>query len=412
MRISVLVAGLLSFTVAVNPLTPSQEEALRERIRATLFVPDPLPQLNPETHGSFEPTPGVTARRVTYGTQFGMRVPAILYLPKPVPRRKIPGLIVVNGHGGDKYSWYAFYAGILYARAGAAVLTYDPVGEGERNINRKSGTRAHDKVVPPDEMGRRMGGLMVTDIMQAVSLLTEQPEVDSRRIGAMGYSMGSFTLSLACAVDARLSTCVLVGGGDLDGPGGYWDTNNKPMCQSIPYKSLSFLGDRPAGLYALQASHARTLVFNGLEDEVVAIPTHGESFFEDLQKRAAQLHGGSGGVFEFQFDHGSHRPWFLTRPVALWLEKQLHFPNWTTKRIAKMPDTHIIEWAHAQGVDMDRGYVGEDREGGTRALDSDVPGLSRTDLSVFKSEEWERQKDRLIYESWVQEAKANLIEGR
>jgi len=49
----------------------------------------------------------------------------------------MPGLIVVNGHGGDKYSWYAFYAGILYARAGTVVVTYDPIGEGERNAGRK-----------------------------------------------------------------------------------------------------------------------------------------------------------------------------------------------------------------------------------------------------------------------------------
>ena len=98
--------------------------------------------------------PGVTAERVTYGTQFGMRVPAILYLPRPLPSSKIPAFIIVNGHGGDKYSWYAFYSGILYARAGAAVLTYDPTGEGERNGERKSGTREHDEVELPEELAR------------------------------------------------------------------------------------------------------------------------------------------------------------------------------------------------------------------------------------------------------------------
>ena len=140
-----------------GPATEAQLDAWRTKIKSTLFVPDPLPALEPETHGRFRPAPGVVAERVTYGTQFGLRIPAILYLPE---RRmgKVPALIVVNGHGGDKFTWYAFYSGILYARAGAAVLTFDPIGEGERNRQRRSGTRDHDRFVEPEEMARRMGG--------------------------------------------------------------------------------------------------------------------------------------------------------------------------------------------------------------------------------------------------------------
>jgi dienelactone hydrolase len=51
---------------------------------------------------------------------------------------------------------------------------------------------------------------MITDVMQAVSYLSQRPGVDSKRIAAMGYSMGSFVLSLACAVDA--SACLRAGG--------------------------------------------------------------------------------------------------------------------------------------------------------------------------------------------------------
>src|SRR5439155_1393174 len=93
--------------------------------------------------------------RITYGTQFGMRVPAILYRPARPAQRKSPAIIVVNGHGGDKYAWYSPYTGILYARAGAVVLTYDPIGEGERNSERKSVTRQHD--VPLQRHGGRSG---------------------------------------------------------------------------------------------------------------------------------------------------------------------------------------------------------------------------------------------------------------
>jgi dienelactone hydrolase len=388
-------------------LTAEQRQAWRKQIREALFVPEPLPHLEATTHGQFEPAAGVLAERITFGTQFGLRVPAILYRPK-TPAARGPALIVVNGHGGDKYSWYAFYSGVLYARAGAVVLTYDPIGEGERNSRRESGTRAHDQVLAPPEMGRRLGGLMITDLRQAVSLLRERPEVDPRRIGAMGYSMGSFVLALTGAVEQRLRACVLVGGGNLDGTGEYWD-KSKPMCQGLPYQSLQFLGDRAAAIYALHADRGPALIYNGLADTVVAIPTHGQPFFQDLQRRTARLHGDDADVFDYRLIPDiSHRPFFVTREVATWLEQRLDFPNWTEAEIPNMPTTHISRWAAASGVSLDRGYASEDREGGTPALGEGVPGLTRSELSVFTQQQWEHAKPQLLYESWVEKARAAM----
>jgi dienelactone hydrolase len=383
----------------------SQAQEIRQQIRSTLFVPDPAPALDAESYGKFEPEPGVIAERVTYGTEFGMRVPAIVYRPKTYSG-KLPALIVVNGHGGDKYSWYAFYSGILYARAGAVVLTYDPIGEGERNSQRKSGTRAHDKLVDPPEMSRRMSGLMINDVMQAVSYLSQRPEVDAGRIGAMGYSMGSFVLSLACAVETRLRACVLAGGGNIDGPGEYWD-RSKPMCQGIPYQSLQFLGDRPAVIYSL---HPATLIFNGLEDTVVDIPIrHTQAFFEDMRQRTIRRRGSAEGVFEYRFQpETSHRPYFVTRPVALWLHGQLKFPNWTEGAIERMPETHISEWAQAHNAPMDPGYSNEQREGGARALGSGIPVPSREDLNAVEPREWRRDQEKYVLETWIREAKARV----
>lgn len=403
-----IVLGLaaLPATVRSAPPTAAQEQVWRDGIKQALFITTP-PALAPEKHGEFEPEPGVIAERVTYGTQFGLRIPAIVYRPKQSTGRG-PAFIVVNGHGGDKFSWYANYSGILYARAGAVVLTYDPAGEGERNINRRSGTRAHDKVEPPDELGRRVGGLMVTDIMQAVSYLSQRTDVDPRRIAAAGYSMGSFILSIAGAVETRLKACVLVGGGNLDGPDGYWD-KSKPMCQALPYKALRFLGDRPAVIYSLHASRGGTLIFNGLEDTTVQIPPFGEAGFAALQERVRTLRGSATGVFDTGFFPGAgHRPWFVTKMVARWLEQQLDFPAWTPAIIDAMPETHIGPWAKANDVEMDKLYATEHREGGTRALGVGVPGLKREDLAVFPVAEWERRKATMIHESWLQEARARL----
>ncbi len=95
-------------------------------------------------------------------------------------------------------------------------------------------------------------------------------------------------------------------------------------------------------------------------------------------------------------------------PVALWLERQLDFPKWTAADIQALPTTHISEWAKANGVELDRLYASEEREGGTPALGTGIPALSRDALSVFPPEQWEREKDRLIYESWLKAARAEL----
>src|SRR5574340_515660 len=407
---ALLALAALALTCPAQPLTREQESDLRSKIRAALFVPQSLPPLAAKVHGTFKPAPGVVAERITYSTLLGLRVPAILYRPE-ARKGKLPALIVVNGHGGDKYAWYAYWSGVAYARGGAVVLTYDPIGEGERNIDRKSGTRAHDVAQSPEELGRRMGGLMMTEVMQAVSYLRSRPEVDGKRIAAMGYSMGSFVLSLACATETRLHACVLVGGGNLDGPGGTWE-RGKPMCQGIPYKALNFLGDRPAIIYALHASRGPTLTYNGLQDQTVSITTHGPDFFADMHRRAAAVHGGTQGLFEYQFTTGERRPYFVTKPVALWLERKLDFPNWTEADIAAMPVTHISEWASRTGVTLDRLYATEAREGGALAIGAPLPAPSREQLSVFTPEQWEREKDRLIYESWLKAARAQTASRR
>ena len=114
----------------------------------------------------------MVAERVTYVTEYGLRVPAIVYRPEKI-HGKIPGIVVVNGHGADKTSWYSWYTGVEYARAGAMVLTYDMIGEGERNDDHKDGTSEHDKLIDVPGVPQRMGGQMVTDVMQAVSYLQE-----------------------------------------------------------------------------------------------------------------------------------------------------------------------------------------------------------------------------------------------
>lgn len=132
----------------------------REQASAALFLPKTMPPVAAHDFGSFTPMPGVVAHRVTYGTQFGRRVTSIVYHPDHVSG-KVPAVVVVAGHGGSKSTWYEVYAGLLYASAGAVVVTFDPIGEEERNSERLTDARAHDTILPGLESPARMGGLMI-----------------------------------------------------------------------------------------------------------------------------------------------------------------------------------------------------------------------------------------------------------
>lgn len=401
------VATMVVATASAAPLAPDQIADRRARIRENFFI-DPLPALEAEVHRGFVVAPGVRAEAVSYATTLGSRVPAILYLPDPLPAGgKVPGFIVVNGHGGDKYSWYAYVTGVAFARAGAAVLTYDPAGEGERSASRQSGTRDHDKLKDDELLARRLAGLMITDVMQGVSLLAARPEVDAARIAAGGYSMGSFVLALTGAIEPRLRACVLVGGGNLSGEGDHW-SRGKPMCQALPWRSLAFLGEeRGAMIYALHAARGPTLVWNGRADTVVDMPRTQEPFFDALRERVAALRGTRENLLEFGFTEGtSHRPYWLEKPAMLWLERTLGFPRATAASIRNAATLHVAEWAARTGHPMDKLYATEEREGGARVVTGDVPAITREQLSVFTPAEWAREKPRLAFDAWAAAARA------
>ena len=70
-----------------------------------------------------------------------------------------------------------------------------------------------------------------------------------------------------------------------------------------------------------------------------------------------------------------------------------------------MAETHISEWAKQNGVFMDRAYATEGREGGTMALDQNIPGVARKALNVLSDEEWQNRKAKLMLETWWSQAR-------
>ena len=406
-----------------SDFTPKQNSARlaawRAQIRKILYVPDELPALEAKKWSTFSPTPGVLADRVTYHTMDGMLIAAIVYRPDPSMAKwkgKLPGILMVNGHGSDKFGWYAMYTGMEYAKAGAVVVTYDMIGEGERNIDKKSRASSHDKrvtppeVVPPTDWGQRLAGLMQIDLMQGVTYLMQQPEVDAKRIAVLGYSMGSFVTGIAGAIDTRIHAVVLSGAGVYDGPGGYFDSGQLP-CQGPPYRALQVIGDRSAIIYALNADRGPMYVMNGSVDTVMDIPHHPQSWFDEVKARAIALRGSGKDMFTTVFYPGvSHRPSWVNRDGAEWLEKNIHFGIWTEKEIESMPTTHIATWAKENNVTVGASEMREEREGGIDALGTGLPNIKRADLMVLPDADWLAIKDQLTYEAWAAKAAAKEAE--
>ena len=166
---------------------------------AKKHLPEGLPRVDAKFYGKFAPAKDVAADRVSYATDYSMRVPAIVYHPAGATIVKHPGIIVMNAPGDDKSAWYATWAGILYARAGAVVVTYDPLGEYERNKERRSGTGQGNDLAP--ELADRLKGLTVTDIIQAARYLSERTDVDGKDIAVVGNTQ-------ACKVDTEIRICL------------------------------------------------------------------------------------------------------------------------------------------------------------------------------------------------------------
>jgi hypothetical protein len=174
------------------------------------------------------------------------------------------------------------------------------------------------------------------------------------------------------------------------------------MCQGGPYQALSFLPDKGAILYALHQRAGETLVLNGAEDNLVAAPHHGESFFADLNTRVQALAGTRVPKIEYRFYPGvGHRPSWVNLDAATWLNARLHFPRWQNISLNSLGETHVAEWAATTGAHINHGYDSEKAEGGIRALGHGFPAPTRAELQAVPEAEWQAHQDLYTWQGWA-----------
>ena len=149
----------------------------------------------------------------------GYFVPALLYKPKKI-NAPVPGVLSPCGHSvvGKAAGPYQILH-INLAKRGYVVLTYDPVGQGERSQfwDAAKGRSRFDLSCgehavlgnPLYLLGTNLARYRIWDGMRGLDYLTSLPEVDATKIGCVGNSGGGTLTAYIAALDPRVSAVAI-----------------------------------------------------------------------------------------------------------------------------------------------------------------------------------------------------------
>ena len=165
-----------------------------------------------------------TVEKFQFDNGAGATVPGYILVPKNLSG-KAPAILYCHWHGGlyDSGKEELFHAshtpvepGPILAKRGYVVVAIDSYCFGERN---GQGPGGPDEKGSAGEMtaskfnlwvGRTLWGMILRDDLMALDYLASRPEVDTKRIGVTGMSMGATRAWWLMALDERLKTGVPV----------------------------------------------------------------------------------------------------------------------------------------------------------------------------------------------------------
>jgi dienelactone hydrolase len=227
--LAVLNGGFATFQTPLPRSIQSWEKRrieLRKKLRRLL---GDLPELfTPKVtiHEKKLSKDGYDLERFTFDNRVGDTVYGYILIPAGHKGRG--QAILYNHYHGGKYKQgkeeviskafktLDFATGEALAKEGYVVLCIDAYAFGERRFqgpagNKEEGRRTEESLFKMFLwQGRTLWGMMVRDDLLALNYLVSRPEVDSKRIAAMGMSMGSTRTWWAAALDERIKAAVCV----------------------------------------------------------------------------------------------------------------------------------------------------------------------------------------------------------
>ncbi|WP_073061049.1 dienelactone hydrolase family protein [Fodinibius roseus] len=190
-------------------MQPVESEAFE--VMQQFFDYDQTVPLEADVIGRLE-KPGYIRERISFRGALGSKVPGYLALPtnKMGP---YPVVLLLHGVTSSKESWWEENSTmrkltIQLLESGYAALSLDTEYHGERSSNNELDSPIalleNERFVQYRDMIMRS----TIDYRRGMDYLTTRTEIDTTRIGMIGYSMGGMMTFMLSAVDSRIKTSV------------------------------------------------------------------------------------------------------------------------------------------------------------------------------------------------------------
>src|SRR5256714_4384274 len=196
-------------------LLKTQSELRQSLVQMIGGLPDVKTDLRPRVTGRIQ-MDGFTIEKLIFQSLPGVYVTALVYLPDD-HSKKHPAVLVPAGHAADGKFHYQALSQRLVER-GYVVISWDPVGQGERSQfwDAKTGKSKYNLICAEHAglgnlaylAGPSLARWEIWDGMRAVDYLLTRPEVDAERISITGTSGGGFQTTLIAALDRRIKAVV------------------------------------------------------------------------------------------------------------------------------------------------------------------------------------------------------------